>query len=57
MTRSLLEDGTLRRETGRVVLARDLAEIAVPDTIQDVLVARLDRLADDARLRHPGGVA
>ncbi|HJQ82476.1 MAG TPA: AAA family ATPase, partial [Candidatus Binatia bacterium] len=49
VTRSLLEDGTLRRENGRVVLARDLAEIAVPDTIQDVLIARIDRLADDAR--------
>ncbi|HYR96234.1 MAG TPA: sigma 54-interacting transcriptional regulator, partial [Candidatus Binatus sp.] len=50
VTRSLLEDGSLRREDGRIVLARDLAEIAVPDTIQDVLIARLDRLADDARL-------
>ncbi|HSV08510.1 MAG TPA: sigma 54-interacting transcriptional regulator [Candidatus Binatus sp.] len=49
VTRSLLEDGSLRRENGRVVLARDLAEVAVPDTIQDVLIARIDRLADDAR--------
>jgi DNA-binding NtrC family response regulator/tetratricopeptide (TPR) repeat protein len=49
VTRSLLEDGSLRRENGRVVLARDLADIAVPDTIQDVLISRLDRLADDAR--------
>jgi predicted ATPase len=49
VTRSLLEDGSLRRENGRVVLARDLAEVAVPDTIQDVLSARIDRLADDAR--------
>src|SRR5262249_39333544 len=49
VTRSLLEDGSLRRENGRVVLARDLAEVAVPDTIHDVLSARIDRLADDAR--------
>jgi tetratricopeptide (TPR) repeat protein len=49
VTRSLIEDGTLRREDGRVVLTRDLAEIAVPGTIHDVLAARLDRLADDAR--------
>jgi transcriptional regulator with AAA-type ATPase domain/tetratricopeptide (TPR) repeat protein len=49
VTRSLVEDGSLRRENGRVVLARDLAEVAVPDTIQDVLIARIDRLADDAR--------
>jgi transcriptional regulator with AAA-type ATPase domain/tetratricopeptide (TPR) repeat protein len=49
VTRSLLEDGTLRRENGRVLLARQLDQITVPDSIQDVLVARLDRLADDAR--------
>jgi len=49
VTRSLLEDGSLRRENGRVVLARDLAEITVPDAIHDVLIARIDRLADDAR--------
>jgi DNA-binding NtrC family response regulator/tetratricopeptide (TPR) repeat protein len=49
VTRSLLEDGTLRRDNGRVVLAREADAIAVPDSIQDVLAARLDRLADDAR--------
>jgi DNA-binding NtrC family response regulator/tetratricopeptide (TPR) repeat protein len=49
VTRSLLEDGTLQRENGRVVLARDLEQISVPDSIHDVLIARLDRLADDAR--------
>ena len=49
VTRSLLEDGTIRQEEGRVFLTRDAAGIVVPDTIQDVLAARLDRLADDAR--------
>ena len=49
ITRSLLEDGTIRREDGRVVLVRDPAGVVVPDTIQHVLAARLDRLADDAR--------
>src|SRR5262245_2415923 len=49
VTRSLLEDGTLQRENGHVVLTRAAGTIDVPDTIQDVLVARLDRLADDAR--------
>jgi transcriptional regulator with AAA-type ATPase domain/tetratricopeptide (TPR) repeat protein len=49
ITRSLLEDGTIRRDHDRIVLARDAAGIVVPDTIQDVLSARLDRLADDAR--------
>jgi tetratricopeptide (TPR) repeat protein len=49
MTRSLLEDGTLRHADGGVVLTRAAIDIVVPDTIQDVLIARLDRLADDAR--------
>src|SRR5262245_18670355 len=49
VTRSLLEDGTLRRDDGHIVLARDPEAVAVPDSIQDVLAARLDRLADDAR--------
>jgi transcriptional regulator with AAA-type ATPase domain/tetratricopeptide (TPR) repeat protein len=49
MTRSLLEDGTLRRENGHVLLTRDTGTLVVPETIQDVLIARLDRLADEAR--------
>ncbi|MEW6268520.1 MAG: AAA family ATPase, partial [Thermodesulfobacteriota bacterium] len=49
VTRSLVEDGSLRAENGRVVLTRSLAEISIPDTVQDVLTARIDRLADEAR--------
>lgn len=49
VTKSLIEDGSLRRRGGRVVLTRDIADVAVPDTIQEVLLARIDRLADDAR--------
>ncbi len=49
ITRSLLEDGSLRRTDNRVELARDLAEISVPDSIQDVLMARIDRLAEASR--------
>jgi class 3 adenylate cyclase/tetratricopeptide (TPR) repeat protein len=49
VTRSLLEDGTLRRENGRIVLARGEEAIAVPDRIHDVLMARIDRLADEPK--------
>ena len=49
LTKSLLEEGSLRREDGRIVLAREPAAIAVPDTIQDVLIARIDRLAEESR--------
>jgi DNA-binding NtrC family response regulator/tetratricopeptide (TPR) repeat protein len=49
LTRSLLEDGSLTREDGRVVLARHVGDISVPETIQDVLLARIDRLAEESR--------
>jgi class 3 adenylate cyclase/tetratricopeptide (TPR) repeat protein len=49
VTKSLLEDGVLRRDDGRIVLARDLGEVMVPDSIQDVLMARIDRLADEPK--------
>ncbi len=49
VTKSLLEDGTLRREGGHVTLARDPDTIAVPDRIHDVLMARIDRLAEDPK--------
>jgi len=49
VTKSLLEDGTLRREDGRIVLARGEDAIAVPDRIHDVLMARIDRLADEPK--------
>jgi predicted ATPase len=44
VTKSLLEEGVLRRNGGRVELARSLADVAVPDSIHGVLMARLDRL-------------
>ncbi len=49
VARSLIEDGTLRREGDRVSLARDLQAVAVPDRIYDVLMARIDRLADEPK--------
>ncbi len=49
LVRSLLEDGSLKRNNGRIALARELDHLAVPDTVQDVLIARIDRLAEDSR--------
>jgi tetratricopeptide (TPR) repeat protein len=49
LTKSLLEEGAVRREGGRIVLGRDLGDIAVPDTVQDILIARIDRLAEESR--------
>jgi class 3 adenylate cyclase/tetratricopeptide (TPR) repeat protein len=46
VTRSLLEGGVLRVHEGRVELTRELANVVIPDRIQGVLAARIDRLED-----------
>ena len=46
VVKSLRETGAMRREGERYVLAKPLDEIVVPNTIQDVLMARIDRLAE-----------
>jgi class 3 adenylate cyclase/predicted ATPase len=45
LTKSVLESGLLREEADRYVLDRALAPFAIPTTLHDSLVARLDRLA------------
>ena len=44
--KSLRETGAIQRQGDSYILARPLAEILVPDTIQDVLMARIDRLEE-----------
>ena len=56
LVRSLLEDGSLRRDDGRIVAGPRLEDLTVPDTIQDVLIARIDRLAEDVAAGDPGRV-
>jgi class 3 adenylate cyclase/tetratricopeptide (TPR) repeat protein len=46
VTKSLIEEGVLRRDGGHIVVTRALADVAVPDSIHGVLMARLDRLDD-----------
>ncbi len=46
VVKSLLEIGALRRVSDGYVLAKRLDEIVVPDTIQDVIMARIDRLQE-----------
>jgi tetratricopeptide (TPR) repeat protein len=50
VTKSLVEEGALERSDTGMRLARNLDEISIPDSIQDVLMARLDRLDTDAKL-------
>jgi predicted ATPase/class 3 adenylate cyclase len=56
LTKSVLESGALREEGERFVLDRALGPLAIPMTLQDSLMARLDRFAS-ARLVAQIGAA
>ena len=45
LTKAVLESGLLREEGDRYALAGPLPALAIPSTLQDSLMARLDRLA------------
>ena len=45
LTKTVLESGLLREEDGAYVLSTILTPLAIPSTLQDSLMARLDRLA------------
>jgi len=49
MTRAMLEEGSLSRSSEGFGLARPVAELRVPDTVQELIAARLDRLAPAAK--------
>ena len=44
LTKTVLESGLLREENGAFVLASTMTSLAIPSTLQDSLMARLDRL-------------
>jgi class 3 adenylate cyclase/tetratricopeptide (TPR) repeat protein len=47
--RTLVESGAVRSEEGRLVLTRAASTIVVPDRVQDVIAARIDRLTHDQK--------
>ncbi|MDP8929406.1 MAG: AAA family ATPase [Actinomycetota bacterium] len=49
VTKSLLESGVLRRVDGTFELAGPVEELRLPDTIQEVILSRIDRLQRAAR--------
>jgi len=49
LTRSLLENGSIQKEKNLCYLARVPQDIQVPDTIQGVIAARMDRLEDNLK--------
>jgi tetratricopeptide (TPR) repeat protein len=48
-THSLLENGSIQRKDYQYVLNRKVSEIQVPDTIQGIIAARMDRLEDNLK--------
>ena len=49
VAKTLLDVGVLRRENGGYRLVRRLEEAGIPDTIQGIIMARLDRLGEDGK--------
>jgi predicted ATPase len=48
-THSLLENGAIQRKEHQYVLSEKPADIQVPDTIQGIIAARIDRLEDNLK--------
>jgi len=51
IVRSLMESGAVAQDetTGRWHAARDVEDIAIPDTLQGILMARVDRLEEETK--------
>jgi class 3 adenylate cyclase/tetratricopeptide (TPR) repeat protein len=49
LTHSLVENGTIQKKDHQFVLARKPSEIEVPDTIQGIIAARMDRIEDNLK--------
>jgi class 3 adenylate cyclase/tetratricopeptide (TPR) repeat protein len=49
LTQSLLESGAIVRKGHQYMLTRDLSEIQVPDTIQGIIAARIDRIEESMK--------
>ncbi|OBF38122.1 hypothetical protein A5724_10320 [Mycobacterium sp. ACS1612] len=56
LTKMLLESGMLEERVGRYALTGPLPPLAIPSTLQDSLMARLDRLAPVKGLAQLGAV-
>jgi tetratricopeptide (TPR) repeat protein len=57
LTHSLLENGTIQKKDHQYLLSRSLSDIEVPDTIQGIIAARIDRLDEGLkRIMHVASV-
>jgi hypothetical protein len=56
LTKTVLESGVLREVDGRWIVDRPFLELAIPSSLQDSLMARLDRLAPVKEVAQTGAV-
>jgi class 3 adenylate cyclase/tetratricopeptide (TPR) repeat protein len=49
VVKTLLDIGALRRDNGSYRVVQGLAEARVPDAVQDIIMARLDRLGEEGK--------
>ena len=54
MTRMVLESGLVKEKEGTYELIESLPSLAIPSTLQDSLMARLDRLGTDKQVVQLG---
>jgi len=50
LIQALIEAGALRRQDGQWLTAQNLNDIQLPETLEAIVMARIDRLAPDAKL-------
>jgi class 3 adenylate cyclase/tetratricopeptide (TPR) repeat protein len=49
LTQTLLENGSIQRKENQYVLTRKPSEIQIPDTVQGIIAARMDRLEENLK--------
>ena len=49
LTYSLLDNGSIQKKEDRFILAQDVSRLQVPDTIQGIIAARMDRLEESLK--------
>jgi predicted ATPase len=48
-TQTLIENGTIEKQDDKYILNRKITEIHVPDTVQGIIAARMDRLEENLK--------
>jgi predicted ATPase len=49
LTQTLIENGTIKKLDNQYVLSRQVSDIQVPDTVQGIIAARMDRLEENLK--------